>query len=301
MQYDAKIVTHSISALGNDIVTFEVTMPKWLVAEWNTHKVEIERNSASSRAVPTKIIIDMVQDYPCIPLWTYNQSGMAANEKLNEEDAEYATKVWLEARDTMIEYVRRLQKLPSGRSVSKGVANRPLEFVMWTKVVTTFTGGGHLGINNFFGLRDNEAAQPEFHEVAYRMHEQYHASTPKYTEWHLPYINKTEVNPYSGITFEQLALISSARCGRVTHYKQGQEFDEQKEIERGKGFFDSGHFSPLRHAAQAGDDKWYGNMYGWNPISKIISEGKDYVQECCELHNTVDNGNVFVGPNSKQS
>lgn len=287
MQYDSKVIAHSISSLGNEIITYEVTIPKWMVAEWNTHKVEIERNSASSRAVPTKVIIDMIEEFPCLPIWRYNQSGMTPAGPLNEEDTEYANKVWLETRDLVIEQVQKLQSLPSGRSVAKGTANRPLEFVMWTKVVTTFTGGGKIGINNFFGLRDTEAAQPEFGVVAHMMHDQWHSSKPVERLWHLPYI--TGELEGIGIKTEEeleklgidLAIMSSARCGRVTHYRQGLEYSLEEDISRGKSFADNGHFSPLRHASRAGDNKWYGNFYGWEQVSKIIMQN-DYVTQCCE-------------------
>jgi hypothetical protein len=298
MWYDSKIVAHSISDLGNDIVTFEITVPKWLVAEINTHKCEVERNSASSRAVPTKLIISMVDEHPCLPLWRYNQSGMIAAESLNKEDEDYANKIWLETRDLVVKQVEKLQSLPSGRSVAKGTANRPLEFVMWTKVVITFTGGGGIGINNFFGLRDSEFAQPEFGYVAKMMHEQYHDSEPVKRRWHLPYITETCTQIGDEILSDfgdasnddewneiqkKMAVVSSARCGRVTHYKQGEVRSLEEDMKRGESFAEQGHYSPLRHAARAGGNEWYGNMYGWKPISKIIMpKGRDYVAACCD-------------------
>lgn len=289
----SKIIKHSISNLGNDIITWEVRIPKWMVAEFNTHKVEIERNSASSRAVPTKLIIDMVMDFPCMPFeWRYNASGMSPQELMTPEDEAYANNIWLDIRDYVVEQVGKLQKLPSGRSADKQRANRPLEFCMGTVIVCTMTGGGGIGINNFFGLRDKSEAQPEFQYVAHMMHEQYHNSVPELTKWHLPYIDLNAI-PCQASDM-QIALISSARCGRVTHYKQGLEYDLQKEVERGQSFADYGHFSPLRHASCAGDDIWYGNMYGWEPISKIMME-KDYVQKCCELsglHGSSINSNL---------
>src|SRR5260221_9147850 len=100
LTYNSKIVKHTISNLGNEIITFEITIPKWLVAEFNTHKVEIERNSASTRAVPTKLIIDMVKEFPCLPYaWKYNSSGMVSTELMTKEDEEYANTIWLESRD----------------------------------------------------------------------------------------------------------------------------------------------------------------------------------------------------------
>lgn len=293
----SKIVAHTISGLGNDIITWEVRIPKWMVAEFNTHKVEIERNSASSRAVPISVVIDMVMEFPCMPHeWRYNAKGMEAPERLNEEDELYANMVWLEARDSAIESVRKLQKLPSGRSADKQRANRILEFCLGTVIVVTMTGGGRIGINNFFGLRDNKAAVPEFEYVARMMHDQYHTSAPHSSQWHLPYIDTSDVIILEDgsyqiedkvvYTKEQiftvLAMRSSARCGRVTHYRQGQEYTIDEDLKRAGDFATNGHYSPLRHAARAGLNNWYGNMFGWEPIGKIIKD-KDYVEECCRF------------------
>jgi hypothetical protein len=282
--YGSKIVAYTQSNYGLEIITWEVYIPKWMVAEFNTHKMEIERNSASTRAVPTTLIIDMVRDYPALPLeWMYNTKGMAAHELMTPEDTEYANKVWLESRDLMIEQVKKLQNLPSGRSADKQRAGRLLEFCMGTVVVCTMTAGGKIGMNNFFGLRDNSGAQPEFRYVANMMHEQYHTSIPVQSNWHLPYITSNDV--VVGDTYNEVqitkAIISSARCGRVTHYRQGLVYSQEEDIARGQSFANSGHFSPLRHAARAGLPQFYGNMYGWISASKLLME-HDYVTECCK-------------------
>lgn len=296
----SKVIAHTISELGNDIITFEVRIPKWMVAEFNTHKVEIERNSASSRAVPSRLIIEMVMDAPCMPHeWRYNASGMSPQTLMTPEDEAYANDIWLESRDLMIGQIQKLQNLPSGKSADKQRANRLLEFCMGTVVVVTMTGGGKIGLQNFFGLRDKPEAQPEFQYVAHMMHEQYHNSTPEESTWHLPYITEDDFKlayhtmygngwETSENACKQLAIISSARCGRVTHYKQGVSNSMDEDLARGKSFATYGHFSPLRHASRAGLNQWYGNMFGWQPISKLIM-GKDYVTACCERSSTYNN------------
>lgn len=284
MKYDSKIIAHSVSSIGNEILTYEITIPKFILAEINTHKAEIERNSASSRAVPTRTIVDMIREYPVIPVdWRVNARGMQADELMSEEDIKECNQIWLEARDAMLPYVQRLLD----KKADKQRVNRLLECWMWTKVVVTFTVGGGIGFNNFMGLRDNDAAQPEFREVARMMHTQYHESTPQERIFHLPYITREDLMEESNHlenTLEQvyinLAIRSSARCGRVTHYKQGQEYTREEDLGRGWSFAENGHFSPLRHASKAGDNAWYGNFYGWRQVSKLILEN-DYVTKCC--------------------
>lgn len=278
--FRVRIVAHTVSSFGNDIVTFEIEMPKSYVAEFNTHKAEIERNSASSRAVPTSKIIQHINVEPVVPHeWRYNSKGMAPQEHMSLEDATEATKIWLEAKDAILPYVYRLQEL----NADKQRINRLLEPWMWTVIVCTMTGSGGIGVPNFFGLRDKPDVQPEFALIAKMMHNLYHRSKPHYDELHLPYVTLEERFELS-LTDIEFALVSSARCGRVTYYKQGEQRDVREEMDRAIKFFQSGHFSPLRHASFSGEDKWYGNMYGWIPVSKIISEGKDYVESCCERY-----------------
>lgn len=273
-----KIVEHTVSKVGNDIVTFEIRLPKQYVAEFNTHKMEIERNSASSRAVPIITVIDKVIQDPAMPFeWCYNAKGMSGGALMPLEDANKADAIWLEARDLMIQCVQKLQAI----NADKQRANRLLEPWMWTIIVCTMTGSGGIGVPNFFGLRDKTNVQPEFRRVAQEMHELYHASTPKLDTWHLPYVTQEERADFDHFT---CGLIASARCGRVTYYKQGQSYTIGNETERAYDFFTNRHFSPLRHACRAGEDEWFGNFYGWKPISKIMSCDLDYISECCEKY-----------------
>lgn len=303
MWYSSKIIAHTASPdnLDNQIITWEIVVPKWLVGEVNTHKVEIERNSASSRAVPTKIILDMVRNEPVLPVyWRANDRGMVSKDVSAwdgyDEWSVSCQRLWLKGRDAILDIAEEMLQLKP--QPAKELINRMLEPWMWTTIVLTMTTGGKIGLNNFFGLRDTLEAQPEFKEVAHSMHEQYHMSKPSIHKWHLPYVDWDEIislgNGYwtikgedfieADITdlYRMLALRSSARCGRVTHYKQGQEYTLAEDIDRGQKFATNGHYSPLRHAAQAGNDEWYGNMYGWIPISKIIMDGQDYVTQCCD-------------------
>lgn len=280
MNYDSKLILDSISNKGCRITTFEITMPKWLQAEFNTHRV-FSRNSASSRAVPTKAIVETVLGNPVIPIdWRYNESGMQANTIMTMDDTVTANDVWLRAMLAMLPFVKELQDLKA----DKQRTNRLLEPWMWTQVVVTATEW-----NNFFNLRDNAAAQPEFGHIAALMHQQYIQSMPVKREWHLPYIMIKDAmciqiptdleKVYTGLKNSGLsnsniinAAISAAKCGRVTHYKQGLEYTLQENFNRGMGFARDKHLSPLEHPAQAGKDEWYGPFYGWKSFRKFLPD-----------------------------
>ena len=53
MAFAAKILADSINTHDTRLITFEVTFPRCILAEFNTHRV-LSRNSASSRAIPVE-------------------------------------------------------------------------------------------------------------------------------------------------------------------------------------------------------------------------------------------------------
>lgn len=62
----AKIVTDSLAPTGERLTTLEVVMPRYILAEFNTHRV-LSKNSASSRAIPFRKMIKSVLTNPFIP------------------------------------------------------------------------------------------------------------------------------------------------------------------------------------------------------------------------------------------
>jgi hypothetical protein len=79
----AKIIADSIC---NDrrITTMVVTMPRYILAEFNTHRM-FSRNSASSRAIPFRKMVEMVRNNPFIPIaWQKDHSGMQGSEYFGE-------------------------------------------------------------------------------------------------------------------------------------------------------------------------------------------------------------------------
>ena len=64
--YECKVLADSVSPEGARLTTMEVTFPRIILAEMNTHRV-FSRNSASSRAIPIKKRIEMVKKHPYVP------------------------------------------------------------------------------------------------------------------------------------------------------------------------------------------------------------------------------------------
>src|SRR5688500_13593823 len=135
MSYNCKVVADSIAENGCRLTTFEVTYPRIILAEWNTHRV-FSRNTASSRAIKSEKLIQSIKDNPFIPeKFPADKPGMQNNEWLSGDAHEEAKAKWLEARDSALDYVSTFDKM----GVHKQIANRLLETFMWVNTITSST------------------------------------------------------------------------------------------------------------------------------------------------------------------
>ncbi len=249
----AKILAHSISLDGVEIVTMEVVIPRIVLAEFNTHRM-FSRNSASSRAIPVKKMIRRVFDDPYVPLeWGKNQKGMQAAFDVDAETAVGSVGVWLAARDFAVCQARRLLEL----GIHKQLTNRLLEPFMWHTVIVTATEW-----SNFFHLRNNEMAHPDIHRCAALMQDALDASTPMhldYGQWHLPLVHDdsellgglpmSALEPHY-LEWMDFVKISAGRCARVSYLTHDGKRDPKADIELHDKLLGSGHMSPFEHQAR---------------------------------------------------
>jgi len=287
MTFKCKILKDSISPDGARLTTFEVTFPRMVLSEFNTHRT-FSRNSASSRAIPVEKMLKMVQENPYIPhYWGKNQKGMQAEAEVDQDTATLASKEWLQSRDMAVQSANRLLSL----GIHKQITNRLLEPFMWHTVIVTATEW-----DNFFNLRDNKDAQPEIKTIAHMMKELYFSSSPEtcyYDQWHLPLIDKEDfelevIRDTSGrYDLERLKKISAGRCARVSYLTHDGKRDHEADIELHDRLLSGGHMSPLEHVARPIDysdlnqlelenklrlnDKFIGNFKGWFQYRKMIS------------------------------
>jgi len=242
MSYSAKILADSVSPVGHRLTTFEVTFPRIVLAEWNTHRV-FSRNSASSRAIPSSKIIERVVENPFIPIyWGKNQKGMQANEELSDAARRSAEDTWLSIREVAVGAVRLLV---NNLNLHKQIANRLLEPFLWHTVIVTATEW-----SNFFNLRDNEKAQPEIRFAAHMMRELYDNSKPERLnvgDWHLPLSPENEKTEFST---EIRVRLSAARCARVSYLTHEGKRDPEDDLRLYTDLLTNGHMSPLEHPAR---------------------------------------------------
>ncbi len=223
MAYACRILADSISVHGHRLTSFEVTFPRIVLAEVNTHCM-LGRNSASSRAIPVAKRIVAVTEDPFIPeAFGRNQKGMQPGETLEGDDDIGARATWIHATHEMIRSADKLAKI----GVHKQYANRLLEPFSWHTAVISATD-----LDNFFHLRVNPLAQGEFQRAAEMMMKARDESEPNETDegsWHLPYVEPEEELDLveQGV---DVAAVSVARCARVSYLTQNGKRDVAEDL-----------------------------------------------------------------------
>lgn len=258
-QIEVKILAGSKTREGTKITTFLLLYHRFFHSEFMTHKV-ISKNAASSRAIPTSKLLDLVEKDPMLPVSVgKNKSGMQASEELEKEISDRFIELWKELGVKVAADVKVMQEL----GPHKQIVNRPLEAWLPIKVVATATDW-----ENFFELRDSEYAQPEFGLLAKMMRQamdEYEYKELQDNEWHLPYIASEDKEYVSSIApvadeyWKILCSLSAGRCARVTHALGGlSKKDIDEEINKGRELFILKHMSPFEHQAKP-----------WNVSDKI--------------------------------
>lgn len=259
---NAEVIADSFNELTQSrLTTFRLTMPRIILAEFNTHRM-LSRNAASSRAIPVERMISQVMNDPFIPIfWGKNQPGMVSITEIDEEMRPRAEEVWLRARGLMVECARELMAL----GVAKQTSNRLLEPWMMTTVIASATSW-----NNFFTLRCHPHAQPEFRDLAERMRAELYHSTPvvrnwrtaidNHDAWHLPFIDDAERQTRS---LSQIQCASVARCARVSYHRSGESKSSEDDSALYRKLSENGHYSPFEHLGLASFTLTSGNFRGW--------------------------------------
>lgn len=297
MGFEANVLADSVSPAGHRLTTLEATFPRFVLAEFNTHRV-FSRNSASSRAIPVAKQLRRVLDEPYVPVeFGSNQPGMQAGPPLAGAARDAAETEWLRARDDAVRHVlglitspEHVDRYPDLRAcleesegalkeppaewlnVHKQVANRLLEPFMWHTVIVSSTAW-----DNFWNLRCHPDAQPEIQLIAMKMREAVDSSQPEALdegEWHLPLVRESDREEAASL--EQLIKVSIGRCARVSYLTHAGTRDLSADVALYDRLLESGHMSPMEHAArpmtapELEQGEWCGNFEGWVSHRKLI-------------------------------
>jgi len=254
------------------LTTLLLRYPRFVHAELMTHRV-FSRNAASSRAIPTKKLIQDVIENPAIPIfWGKNQPGMQAREEhdalvfapvpmayggkrleLEQNRGRTPEEAWLNARDLAVMSAKAFAEA----GYHKQIVNRLLEPFSHITVLVSATEW-----ENFLALRDHPDAEPHIRKLAQEIRKELeredNIQTLQPSEWHLPFVTPTDPKePADKLTGPELAkaIKLSVACCASTSYKTVDGFDMTGE--RAEKIFDKLvrsepiHASPLEHVAQA--------------------------------------------------
>lgn len=267
----AKIILDSISPDGDRLTTMEVRMHRFVLAEFNTHRV-FSRNSASSRAIPILKRIKEVWNSLAWPVeWGSNRPGMQAGAELEGVRLTAVKSIWKMIAVASCGAAWLMHRL----GLHKQVANRVLEPFLWHTVLVTSTEW-----DNYFYQRCSPLAQPEIRAVSEAMHRALQESKPKVKpigSWHTPYVSEDEqlelAKEYgSAVALAMAKAISTARCARVSYKSFAQGFDNwtpSKIFDEDLKLFTKLtsakpiHWSPLEHVATPYPFSEKGNFKGW--------------------------------------
>lgn len=264
MTIQARVIEDSISTGCPRLITMELTYPRFIHAEFMTHRV-MSRNASSSRAIPIEKMIQAVLDDPAMPVsWGSNKPGMQAGAEVQHTGP--VVGAWLYARDHAVTQARIL----SNFGLHKQVVNRILEPFAHITVVCTATDW-----DNFFALRRHEDADPTIQALANAMWDAQQSSQPNclfVNDAHLPYLTGPERH------CEERMKISAARCARVSYLTHDGKVPS---VEADLALYDRlvgsapMHASPLEHQAQPDplgvSPELYGNLRGWVQYRQTVT------------------------------
>ncbi|MBM68174.1 MAG: hypothetical protein CME43_01910 [Haliea sp.] len=280
----AKVIAHSEAPNGEQLITLEIELHRFVLPENNTHR-SFSRNYASSRACPVTSQLEQVANDPAMPVhWGKNQSGMVADKELSGMERKLAEMIILGMRDACLNGVKQLAEL----GLHKQVSNRYIEPWLWTKGVITTTKDE---FDAFFRLRCHKDAQPEIKLLAERMRDAINSSVSvklKVGDYHLPYIecykplgSGKQVFPVGNGTSEVYSLenavkISTSCSAQVSYRRLDTSLEKALKIydmlnlpSNGEFSDEPGHFSPTEHQAKV-VDVTDGYMSSGNFHSKVF-------------------------------
>ena len=301
MSYFVKVERDSVNRAGDRLVSFLIRFPRVVLAEILTHRrtsetwgdaslcersasPEISKNSASSRAIPFRRMVDSVKAGPYVPKWTLQEKGMQGAAMSDADGLRFADETWLAALDSNAVYAERLHDM----GVHKQDCNRLLEPWAWvTQLVTSSSW------DNFFALRCHRAAFPPFRKLARMMFLAMRASKPVplyHKQWHLPFVPveeqmRFEWEPpigdllHGNAKLPDLIRKSAARCAWLSYENHEKDATDEAHFKT----FDRllaevpVHASPAEHQATPMQLPWTAafpqlrsNLPGWLQARKLI-------------------------------
>jgi len=224
------------------LTTWLLTIPRYLLAELNTHRA-FSRNCPSSRAIPVHKRMKMVVHDPASPAaWGLDKPGMQAGADATGFRLKMAKATWRLSSLVAVVFAGIMLRL----GIAKQVSNRILEPYVWVTDLVTTT---QEGLENFLALRADGSADPGMQALAYEMIREFNDSVPQVLlpgEWHIPFGSRMP----PGLTWDEQIKVAVARCARVSFDSFDGVNDVNKDFALHDRLAEQGHWSSFEHIAQ---------------------------------------------------
>lgn len=277
---EVQIIADSVGQRSGRITTFELTYPRIIHSEFMTHRL-FSRNAMSSRAVPIKKMVELMQNNLAMPVrFGANQPGMQDKgvehhglvtmpEEFKVPGPVYGRDAWQYAATIMGRVALALDEA----KYHKQIANRLIEPFQMMKTVMTTTE-----MENFLWLRVDADADPTIEVLANLMKEALENSDPEWLPpgvWHTPYVDhmygfgpEGDAYIFEGycvldendrpvpLTEEEALRISASCCGQVSYRRLDSTKDKALDIYTRLVAGKKVHASPFEHQAKEIDETW---------------------------------------------
>lgn len=271
---EVQIIADSVGQRSGRITTFELTYPRIIHSEFMTHRL-FSRNAMSSRAVPIKKMVELMQNNLAMPVrFGANQSGMQDKgfehdgrvimpEEFKAPGPVLGREAWQYAATVMGRVALAMDKA----GYHKQIANRLIEPFQMMKTVMTTTE-----MENFLWLRVDADADPTIEVLANLMKEALDNSEPEWLQpgvWHTPYVDHVygfgpegDAHIFEGycvldendrpvmLTEEEALRISASCCGQVSYRRLDSTKDKALDIYTRLVAGKKVHASPFEHQAR---------------------------------------------------
>lgn len=272
----AKVLAHSISKQGIELITMQVTAPKYLDAETEKHRM-LSSNASSDRAIPFKSMSE--RDYFLPTDIRLNEKGMQGSEIMSDDEV-------AEFHEDLIKiHGYTVDILKNWNHVHKQHLNRYLMGFSWQDKIITGTEW-----DNFYERRLAMGADPAIQQMAKDMLLVHQSSVPEGLlpgEWHLPYVTDAEKFLYGS---EACRSISAGRTARASYYNHDKSDPVVgNDINLSNDLLAMKHPTPFENQATPMDDRpmlgidegithqdyngvyWSGNIRGWVQNRQLLS------------------------------
>lgn len=254
--------TNHPSAIANSADSFDIARSDDQLVSINPFTDKISRNSESSRAVPTPMLIERVMSDPYIPQWRSAQKGMQGGEQLPIGDRKALRDSWLRHRDNCVALAEAYYQM--------GVCKQDISALLlpFMRVDIIATGSGKAW-SNFIKLRAHQDAHPDFANYAYDLADLLLTSKPQILEpgeWHIPYGKEVSNKLFDT---QDLLKYSALKCARFS-YKgtlSKIELNKNEIVIKANKLITDGHMSPFEHQVKAVEcqprDNYRTLEWGW--------------------------------------